>query len=31
VNVKRVYRPYEEKGLAVWRRKRKRLVRDRAL
>src|ERR1700720_622115 len=31
VNVKRVYRLYAEEGLAVRRRKRKRLVRDRAL
>ena len=31
VNVKRVYRLYVEEGLAVRRRKRKRLVRDRAL
>ena len=31
VNVKRVYRLYLEEGLAVRRRKRKRLVRDRAL
>ena len=31
VNVKRVYRLYVEKGLAVRRHKRKRLVRDRAL
>ena len=30
-NVKRVYRLYAEKGLAVRRRKCKRLVRDRAL
>jgi putative transposase len=30
VNVKRVYRLYVEEGLAVRRRKRKRLVRDRA-
>src|ERR1700731_3371185 len=30
-NVKRVYRLYAEEGLAVRRRKRKRLVRDRAL
>ena len=31
VNVKRVYRLYAEEGLAVRRKKRKRLVRDRAL
>jgi transposase InsO family protein len=31
VNVKRVYRLYAEEGLAVRRRKRKRMVRDRAL
>jgi putative transposase len=31
VNVKRIYRLYVEEGLAVRRRKRKRLVRDRAL
>jgi hypothetical protein len=31
VNVKRVYRLYAEEDLAVRRRKRKRLVRDRAL
>ena len=31
VNVKRIYRLYAEEGLAVRRRKRKRLVRDRAL
>ena len=31
VNVKRVYRLYAEEGLAVRRRKRKRLVRDRVL
>jgi hypothetical protein len=31
VNVKRIYRLYLEEGLSVWRRKRKQLVRDRAM